>query len=151
MTRLRCVNGSASAEYTESCIKILSHPRYNHCILICIFVLAMLMTMDEIQAAGTGIREEDVAASAPMVRALLVQRLEQIWSQCEPHVTGATKPDPRFIEAGIRVLDRLAKLYRLDIQAAASGLPESDPVGAAIEAARGQIADLEAKAAESGA
>lgn len=106
--------------------------------------------MNEITEAGGGIREEDVAASAPMVRALLVQRLEQIWSQCEPHVTGATKPDPRFIEAGIRVLDRLARLYRLDIQAAPSGLPASDPVSAAIEAARLQIQDLESKAAESG-
>jgi hypothetical protein len=105
--------------------------------------------MNEITEAGGGIREEDVAASAPMVRALLVQRLEQIWSQCEPHVTGATKPDPRFIEAGIRVLDRLAKLYRLDIQAPPSGLPAADPVSAAIEAARLQIQDLEAKAQES--
>jgi len=110
----------------------------------------MLTCMDELVQTGAGIREEDVAASAPMVRALLVQRLEQIWSQCEPHVTGATKPDPRFIEAGIRVLDRLARLYRLDIQASPTGLPEADPVGAAITAARGQIADLEAKAQESG-
>lgn len=108
----------------------------------------MLTIMDELAESGSGIREEDVAASAPMVRALLVQRLEQIWSQCEPHVTGAVKADPRFIEAGIRVLDRLARLYRLDIQAASSGLPASDPVSAAIEAARAQIEALEAKQAE---
>jgi hypothetical protein len=62
-----------------------------------------------------GIRDEEISDSAPLVRALLVERLEQIWSVCEPHVTGGVpKPDPRFIEAGIRVLDRLARLYRLD-------------------------------------
>lgn len=104
--------------------------------------------MQEIQDAGSGIREEDVAASAPLVRALLVQRLEQIWSQCEPHVTGALKPDPRFIEAGIRVLDRLAKLYRLDIQAPPSGLPAADPVASAIDAARKQLSELEARSQE---
>ena len=64
---------------------------------------------------GKGIRDEEVAASAPLVRALVVQRLEQVWRSCSPHIDGAAgKPDPRFIEAGIRVLDRLAKLYRLD-------------------------------------
>jgi hypothetical protein len=108
----------------------------------------MLMNMDELTDAAAGIREEDVAASAPMVRALLVQRLEQIWSQCEPHVTGELKPDPRFIEAGIRVLDRLAKLYRLDLQAPPTGLPVTDPVGAAIDAARKQLDELEARIQE---
>lgn len=62
-----------------------------------------------------GIRDEEIHDSAPLVRALMVERLEQIWSVCEPHVTGSVgKPDPRFIEAGIRVLDRIARLYRLD-------------------------------------
>lgn len=64
---------------------------------------------------GKGIRDEDIHDSAPLVRALAVQRLEQIWRACEPQILGAAgKPDPRFIEAGIRVIDRLAKLYRLD-------------------------------------
>jgi hypothetical protein len=62
-----------------------------------------------------GIRDEEIHDSAPLVRALLVERYEQLWSVCEPHATGTVgKPDPRFIEAGIRVCDRLAKLYRLD-------------------------------------
>jgi hypothetical protein len=62
-----------------------------------------------------GIRDEDLHDSAPLVRALLVERYEQLWSVCQPHATGAVgKPDPRFIEAGIRVCDRLARLYRLD-------------------------------------
>lgn len=115
--------------------------------LICIFLRVHLWDMQEIQDTAAGIREEDVAASAPMVRALLVQRLEQIWSQCEPHVTGAIKPDPRFIEAGIRVLDRLARLYRLEVQAPPSGMPDTDPVASAIDSARKQLAELEARQA----
>ena len=35
-----------------------------------------------------GIRDEDIHDAAPLVRALLVERLEQIWSICQPHVTG---------------------------------------------------------------
>ena len=71
--------------------------------------------MELISSRGRGIGDEQIHESAPLVRALLVERLEQIWSTCEPHVTGEVgKPDPRFVEAGIRVLDRLAKLYRLE-------------------------------------
>lgn len=73
-----------------------------------VWILAMDLSL-------RGIGDEQIHDSAPLVRALLVERLEQIWSTCEPHVTGGVpKPDPRFIEAGIRVLDRLAKLYRLE-------------------------------------
>jgi hypothetical protein len=74
-----------------------------------------ILTMTGVEITTRGIRDEEIHDSAPMVRALLVERLEQIWSVCEPHVTGTMgKPDPRFVEAGIRVLDRLARLYRLD-------------------------------------
>lgn len=77
-----------------------------------------------------GLSDEDLSRQAGLVRALLVQRLEQIWRTVEPHVNGnleaeGLKPDPRFIEAGIRVLDRLSKVYRLD-----------DPVRANEEDAR---------------
>ncbi len=102
--------------------------------------------MTQLEAAdGYGIGEEQVTGSAPMVRALLVQRLEQIWSQCEPHVTGTVKPDPRFIEAGIRVLDRLARLYRLDAPLTGGGAADPDPAGTALQAAVDQITELEAR------
>lgn len=69
----------------------------------------------ELQREGAGISEEHVSSSAPMVRALVVQRLEVMWRACEPHINRELgKPDPRFVEAGIRITDRLAKLYRLD-------------------------------------
>jgi hypothetical protein len=96
-------------------------------------------------ADGYGIGEEQVTGSAPMVRALLVQRLEQIWSVCEPHVKQDVKPDPRFIEAGIRVLDRLARLYRLDSPLTGGGTTDPDPAGTSLQAAVDQVAELEAR------
>lgn len=77
------------------------------------------MTQLPIQS-GAGIGEEEVATSAPFVRALAVQRLEQIWAACEPHILVSredrelgVRPDPRFVEAGIRVIDRLGAIYGL--------------------------------------
>jgi hypothetical protein len=101
--------------------------------------------MTQLEQHELGIGEEQVTASAPMVRALLVQRLEQIWAQCQPHVDGTVKPDPRFIEAGIRVLDRLARLYRLDSPLTSAGEPDADPHGTAISTARKQLEQMEAR------
>ena len=64
---------------------------------------------------GRGIGDAEIHDSAPLVRALVVQRAEKLWRSVEPYCDGElSKPDPRFIEAGIRLLDRLAKVYRLD-------------------------------------
>lgn len=117
--------------------------------LICIFARSTVTGMSELDKAdGYGIGEEEIAGSAPMVRALLVQRLEQVWATCEPHVTGVVKPDPRFIEAGIRVLDRLERLYRLSAPTTA---PDA-ALGADTETLRAlaeeQLAAIEAKQRE---
>lgn len=81
------------------------------------------------EIGGKGIGDEQISESAPLVRALVVQRLEQVWKVCEPHIVGsAGKPDPRFVEAGIRVLDRLARLYRLDLPVPGAELPDGDAV-----------------------
>lgn len=90
--------------------------------------------MDELQLSpDAGIGEEQVSASAPFVRALAVQRLEMIWRACEPHINLSPddlelghRPDPRFVEAGIRVIDRLSGLYGLlkPIAPASSGPDE---------------------------
>lgn len=107
--------------------------------------------MRELESAdGYGIGEEEVAGSAPMVRALLVQRLEQIWATCAPHVSGEVKPDPRFIEAGIRVLDRLERLYRLSSVLPATNSPSSGGSGELVAAAEDQLAALEARMEEDG-
>jgi hypothetical protein len=97
------------------------------------------------ELANRGIGDEQIHDSAPMVRALLVERLEQIWSTCAPHVTGEVgKPDPRFVEAGIRVLDRLAKLYRLDQPVPGTLEPDQDMIGNAHQVLE-SLKELEAR------
>lgn len=90
----------------------------------------MIETMEQLEPGyGAGITDENVATSAPFVRALIVKRLEQAWRACDPHIqvqvnpdTGLVmRPDPRFIEAGIRIIDRLSSLYRLNLAQMAPG------------------------------
>lgn len=115
------------------------------CMSICMLHTA---TVDSLDLSGRGIGDEQVSESAPLVRALVVQRLEQIWTTVEPHVTGAAgKPDPRFIEAGIRVCDRLSRLYRLDLPVPGSDQPTGDLVPVADLVARG-LSELEARMAD---
>jgi len=78
------------------------------------------MSNSEIVPGTARINEEQVAEAAPGVRALVVQRLEQVWRACEPHINPSQddldlgfRRDPRYIEAGIRVLDRLTAIYGL--------------------------------------
>lgn len=79
---------------------------------------------------GAGIDDEQVAGSAPMVRGLVVARLELMWRTCEPHITGSVgRPDPRYLEAGLRIVDRLARLYRLDAPGHVAEDPEALPGG----------------------
>ncbi len=100
----------------------------------------------ELQREGAGISEEHVAASAPMVRALVVQRLETMWRACEPYINSDLgKPDPRYVEAGIRITDRLSKLYRLDApQAVQAEADDTIQVDRREMAAR-QLMELSAK------
>jgi hypothetical protein len=94
---------------------------------------------------GKGIGDEQVAESAPLVRALVVERLEKMWRTCEPQILGtAGKPDPRFIEAGIRITDRLMRLYRLDAPAPHPDAGEGDRVPMIDLVTRG-LAELEAR------
>lgn len=102
----------------------------------------------DLNLAGKGIRDEDVAASAPLVRALLVQRLEKMWRACEPQIEGvAGKPDPRFLEAGIRISDRLAKLYRLDAPVPGEDRGDGEHVDHADMVSRG-LKELEQRMAD---
>lgn len=93
-----------------------------------------------------GIGEEQLSASAPLVRALVVQRLEMIWRSCEPHIDGtAGKSDPRYIEAGIRVVDRLSRLYRLDDPQSAEAEQDNGSRQDVRELAAAAVAALEEK------
>jgi hypothetical protein len=113
--------------------------------LICMFHTG---PVDSLDLTGRGIGDEQVSESAPLVRALVVQRLEKIWTTCEPHIIGAAgKPDPRFIEAGIRVCDRLSRLYRLEQPIPGSEQPSGDliPVSDLVSAG---LRELEARMAD---
>lgn len=120
-----------------------------HLWLLCMFrpsVHPEGMTLPVTTSIGIG--EEQISQDAAFVRGLVVQRLELMWRTCEPFITAeAGKPDPRFIEAGIRVTDRLTKLYRLDSPAAGTNEPVSGGQEAARELVRGQIGELEARMA----
>lgn len=77
--------------------------------------------MKQIQGPGPVIGEEELQDAGSVIRGEVAQRLERIWAACSPHLEAVrlddgswTKPDPRFLEAGIRVLDRMMRLYRLD-------------------------------------
>lgn len=64
--------------------------------------------------------DEDLVAKAPYMRYLIGNRLEEIWNVCLPHVDGtAARPDHRYVETGMRVLERMSRLYRLDAPASA--------------------------------
>lgn len=125
--------------------------------LICIFPRGILGGVEELEAGpGAGITDEVLAQDAPFVRALLVKRLEQAWRACDPHIqvqrnpeTGLVmRPDPRFVEAGLRILDRLADLYRL--KSPISRLPDADIDGRAgiKDIVRAQIEEMESRLQE---
>ncbi len=104
----------------------------------------------ELVPGVAGINDEQVAQASPMVRAMVVQRLEMIWRACEPHIDpppdelGPRKPDPRFVEAGIRVTDRLIALYGL-LKPGQVAEEEQVSSQVQVEAAMEQLALLESR------
>lgn len=127
--------------------------------LICMFGGGILAGMQQLEPGpGRGISEENVAESAPLVRALVVARLEQAWRACDPHIqvqrnpdTGLImRPDPRFIEAGIRILDRLSDLYHLTKSNMAVQGSDLEDREVLIGLAQVQIAAMEDRLRETG-
>lgn len=116
--------------------------------LICIFARGRLGSVELEAGPRRGIRDEDISDAAPLVRALLVERLELIWRNCEPHIERTEgRPDPRFVEAGIRVLDRLSRLYRLDHPVAGGDGPDTPLIPTAQLVSKG-LEELEARMAD---
>jgi hypothetical protein len=104
--------------------------------------------MRQLPGPAPVIREDDLNDAAAEVRGVVAQRLETVWRTCEPHLgprqndDGSwSKPDPRFLEAGIRVLDRMMRLYRLD--APGVRLPEEVAGSDAVALVAEQLAALE--------
>ena len=101
--------------------------------------------MEGLDLSIRGIREEELHESSPLVRALVVERLEKMWAACEPQILGvAGKPDPRFMETGVRIVDRLIRLYRLDAPVPNQDAGDGDLVPMVDLVSRG-LAELEAR------
>lgn len=80
------------------------------------------------------ITDQHLRDNQARMRALVIQRLEQIWQACLPHVDGTLadeggRVDPRMVKIALDVSDRLHRLYRLDAPAG-----EEKPEPAALEA-----------------
>ncbi len=63
------------------------------------------------------ITDEDLSDAGPRVRALLVQRYEEIWDRVKVRIIddqqGNRPLDPRFLEIGLRALKETSSIYRL--------------------------------------
>lgn len=119
--------------------------------LICIFARGIMTSMLELEP-GSGIADEHVTHDQPLVRAMVVQRLEMMWRTCEPHIqipledgVPLWKADPRFLEVGIRLMDRLMRLYRLEQPQSAPPDDDAGSLDAQRELARKQIRELTAR------
>jgi hypothetical protein len=89
--------------------------------------------------------EEELAQQAPLVRAQVAHYLIMTLHTCQPHMDGtAERVDVRFVEAGIRILDRLARLYRLDQPIPPAPDADARPVDAATIVANG-LRELESR------
>lgn len=70
-----------------------------------------------LSAGPLEVTEEQLQEAQPRVRALQIQRYEEIWERIQERISddkeGARPIDPRFLELGIRVLKEEAGLYRL--------------------------------------
>lgn len=76
------------------------------------------MSMGELPAGTFEVTEDDLAAAQPKVRALLVQRYEELYARVNERVAadvaeGGRPLDPRFLELGVRILKEIGSLYRL--------------------------------------
>jgi hypothetical protein len=91
--------------------------------------------MTDMDVPERSLDDEQLAESAPRVRYLMLERLEIIWKQVEDHLDPEKGTDPRWAEIGVRTLDRLARLYRLDKPRAA--VEEEDDIAAGLD--RGKL------------
>jgi hypothetical protein len=100
--------------------------------------------MSELRLApNRAITEDDLAHAQPTVRALIHERLEDLWADCEAARMASERPDPRWGELGLRILKMEAELYRLGRpQPVTPGEDDSTPKLRAIEVVRADMARL---------
>lgn len=88
--------------------------------------------------------EDLLAERAAANRAIALLRLEKIWEQVELNLDPELGADPRWAEIGLRVIDREAKLLRLDVPEKV----EADEDGLAPGVDRGELIELQLKVIE---
>lgn len=101
--------------------------------------------------------DEQVREQGPAIRGQLIQRLERIWELVSAEIERGeleAHQDPRFLELGLRTLDRIAKLYRL-LDAPKVQAEEPEDEGAVVlrnrQQVEQQLRELEAKVKVAGA
>jgi hypothetical protein len=104
----------------------------------------------ELSAGPLEVTEEQLQEAQPRVRALQIQRYEEIWNRIKERIDedkdGVRPIDPRFLELGIRVLKEEAGLYRLGRQAAATEEEEdTTPIGDRRDLIEDRLREIEAK------
>jgi hypothetical protein len=134
------------------------------CIFICIFILCACLPATPayvhdggVQAIraddglGPPVSEQHLTDNQERARGLVLFRLQQIWDVVEPHLNGkiqeeGLRPDPRMVETGIRVLDRVTKLYRL-LEPPAPPEPEDPSLAVSADrmAVEASLRELEAR------
>lgn len=89
--------------------------------------------------------DAQVAKASSLVRGLVAQRLELLWQQVERAVLEAQEEgdrvDPRLIQQGVGVLDRMARVWRLDERVPDE--PEKDEAGKRRQLVDRALAELE--------
>jgi hypothetical protein len=99
------------------------------------------------QAIGPGpfeLGEDLLAERAAANRAIALLRLEKIWEQVELNLDPELGADPRWAEIGLRVIDREAKLLRLDVPEKV----EADEDALAPGVDRGELIELQLRVIE---
>lgn len=107
-----------------------------------------------IKAEQPRLDEEDISQDAPYMRAMIAARYEQLWRAAAPGFTNPDdnpdwRPDPRHIEAGIRILRNLSGLYRLDMPAGSPAEAVSGIQVGVRELVAGMLDSLESRMRES--
>jgi hypothetical protein len=94
------------------------------------------------------VSDEEMASQQPLVRALVIQRLEAVFRACEPHMNGEVfPPDVRYVMLAEKVLKQMSQLYRLQEWSSAPRDLEvgSDERGRALESVDRGLRELEQK------
>lgn len=76
--------------------------------------MSVMGEMSDMEWVDREIDDEKILESQGRVRFMQLQRMELIWRQVEEHLDPEKGVDPRWAEIGVRLLDRYARLYRLD-------------------------------------